>query len=52
VAPTIAGMLLSYQLGYGAVMMLCAGAAAVALIIYLFVYRQLLILVPGIADSD
>mgnify|MGYP006184609669 FL=1 len=52
VAPTIAGMLLSYQLGYGAVMMLCAAAAAVALIIYLFVYRQLLILVPGIADSD
>jgi predicted MFS family arabinose efflux permease len=52
VAPTIAGLLLSYQLGYGAVMVMCAAAAAVALMIYLFVYRQLLILVPDIADSD
>ena len=41
-APSIARMLLSYKLGDSAVMMMCALAAAVALCIYLYVYRELL----------
>lgn len=52
VAPTMAGMLLSYQLGFSAVMMMCALASAMALYIYLYVYRQLLQIAPNVADSD
>jgi predicted MFS family arabinose efflux permease len=52
IAPSIAGTLLSYQLGYSAVMILCATAAAVALLIYFFVYRQLMQLAPDIANAD
>ena len=51
-APSIAGMLLSYKLGYSAVMMMCALAATVALCIYLYVYRELLQVAPGIANAD
>ena len=51
-APSIAGMLLSYHLGFSAVMLLCAFGVAVAFFIYLFVYRQLSVLVPDIADAD
>ncbi len=51
-APTLAGMLLSYQLGYSAVMIMCALAATVALFIYLYVYRELLQVAPDIADAD
>lgn len=51
-APTLAGTLLSYQLGYGAVMVMCALASAVALLIYLYVYRELLRIAPQIADAD
>jgi len=51
-APTLAGTLLFYQLGYSAVMMMSALAAAVALCIYLYVYRQLLQIAPDIADAD
>lgn len=51
-APTLAGMLLSYQLGYSAVMIMCALASAVALFIYLYVYRELLQVAPDIADAD
>lgn len=52
IAPSMAGMLLSYQLGYSAVMIMCALATAVALYIYLYVYRQLLQIAPDVADSD
>ncbi len=52
IAPTLAGMLLSYQLGYSAVMLMCALAAAVALFIYIYVYRELLQVAPDIADAD
>jgi len=51
-APSIAGMLLSYHLGYGSVMLMCALASAVAFIIYFYVYRQLLQAAPAIADAD
>ena len=51
-APTLAGMLLSYQLGYSSVMMMCALATAVALGIYLYVYGKLLQVAPDIADAD
>ncbi len=51
-APSLAGMLLSYQLGYSAVMIMCALAAAVALCIYIYVYRELLQVAPDIADAD
>lgn len=51
-APTLAGMLLSYQLGYSAVMIMCALASAVALCIYLYVYRELLRVAPDVADAD
>ena len=52
IAPSMAGMLLSYQLGYSAVMIMCALATAIALYIYLYVYRQLLQIAPDVADSD
>jgi predicted MFS family arabinose efflux permease len=52
IAPSMAGMLLSYQLGYSSVMIMCALATAVALYIYLYVYRQLLQIAPDVADSD
>lgn len=52
IAPTMAGLLLSYQLGYSSVMIMCALATAVALYIYLYVYRQLLQVAPDVADSD
>lgn len=51
-APAIAGTLLSYQLGYSAVMIMCALAATVALFIYFYVYRALLQVAPEIADAD
>ncbi len=52
VAPTLAGTLLSYQLGYSSVMVMCALASAVALLIYGYVYRELLRVSPDIADKD
>ena len=52
IAPTMAGLLLSYQLGYSSVMIMCALATAVALYIYLYVYRQLLQVAPDVADSE
>lgn len=52
IAPSMAGMLLSYQLGYSSVMIMCALATAIALYIYLYVYRQLLQIAPDVADSD
>ena len=52
VAPTLAGTLLSYQLGYSSVMVMCALASAVALLIYGYVYRELLRVSPEIADKD
>ncbi|MDA9372144.1 MFS transporter [Porticoccaceae bacterium] len=52
IAPTMAGVLLSYQLGYSTVMIMCALASATALYIYLYVYRQLLQIAPNVADSD
>jgi predicted MFS family arabinose efflux permease len=52
IAPSLAGILLSYQLGYSAVMMMCALAAALALCIYVYVYRKLLRVAPEIADAD
>ena len=51
-APSMAGMLLAYQLGYSAVMVMCALAAALALCIYIYVYRELLQVAPEIADAD
>ena len=51
-APTLAGTLLAYQLGYSSVMIMCALAAAVALFIYLYVYRELLRVAPDVADAD
>lgn len=51
IAPTLAGTLLSYQLGYSSVMVMCALASAVALLIYLHVYRELLRAAPDIADA-
>lgn len=50
--PSLAGALLSYQFGYSGVMLLCASAAAIALLIYLYVYRSLLRIAPNIADAD
>jgi predicted MFS family arabinose efflux permease len=47
-APTLAGMLLSYQLGFSGVMIMCALAAAFALCTYLYVYRKLLVITPDI----
>ncbi len=52
IAPTLAGMLLSIQLGFGSVMLLAAFAGVVALFIYLYVYRKLLVLAPDVADAD
>ena len=52
IAPTMAGILLSYQLGYSSVMIMCALATAVALYIYFYVYRELLQVAPDVADSD
>ena len=52
IAPTMAGILLSYQLGYSSVMIMCALATAVALYIYFYVYRELLQIAPDVADSD
>ena len=52
IAPSMAGTLLSYQLGYSSIMIMCALATAVALYIYLYVYRQLLQIAPDMADSD
>ena len=52
VAPTLAGTLLAYQLGYSSVMGMCALASAVAVCIYLYVYRELLRVAPDIADAD
>ena len=52
IAPTMAGILLSYQLGYSSVMIMCALATAVALYIYFYVYRQLLQIAPDVANSD
>ena len=51
-APTLAGTLLAYQLGYSSVMVVCALAAAVALLIYFRVYNALLQLAPDLADAD
>ena len=51
-APTLAGTLLSYQLGYGSVMLMCAVASTIALLIYLHVYRALLRVAQEIADKD
>ena len=51
-APTLAGTLLSYQLGYGSVMLMCAVASTIALLIYLHVYRALLRVAPEIANKD
>ncbi|MDG1164418.1 MAG: MFS transporter [Porticoccaceae bacterium] len=51
-APAAAGMLLSFQLGYSSVMLMCAVTAAVALYIYHYVYRGLLQVAPDIADAD
>ena len=52
IAPTMAGILLSYQLGYSSIMIMCALATAVALYIYFYVYRELLQVAPDVADSD
>lgn len=52
IAPTMAGILLSYQLGYSSVMIMCALATAVALYVYFYVYRELLQIAPDVADSD
>ena len=51
-APTLAGTLLAYQLGYSSVMVVCALAAGVALLIYFRVYNALLQLAPDLADAD
>ena len=51
-APALAGTLLSYQLGYSSVMLMCALASGAALCIYLRVYRVLLRLDPDLADAD
>ncbi len=51
-APTLAGTLLYYQLGYSSVMIMCALASCIALCIYLYVYKQLLELAPVVADSN
>ena len=51
-APTLAGTLLSYQLGYDSVMLMCAVASTIALLIYLHVYRALLRVAPEIANKD
>ena len=47
-APTLAGMLLTYQLGYSSVMVMCALAAAFALCTYLYVYKKLSQITPDI----
>jgi len=51
-APAIAGTLLSYQLGYSPVMIMCALASAIAMAIYFYVYRELLKVAPDVADAD
>ncbi|MGY8985205.1 MAG: MFS transporter [Sphingomonadales bacterium] len=52
IAPSIAGMLLSLQLGFSPVMLLSAFASAIAFFVYIYVYRKLLVLAPDIADGD
>ncbi len=52
IAPSIAGTLLAYQMGYGAVMTLCAAASAIAAAIYLHVYRELLKTSPELANAS
>lgn len=47
-APTLAGMLLTYQLGFSGVMIMCALAAAFAMLTYLYVYRKLSQITPDI----
>jgi len=47
-APTLAGMLLSYQLGFSGVMIMCALASAFALCTYFYVYRKLTKITPDI----
>ena len=52
IAPSIAGTLLAHQMGYGAVMTLCATASAIAAAIYLHVYRALLNTSPELANAS
>ena len=52
VAPAAAGLLLSFQLGYSSVMLMCAATAAVALYIYRYVYLGLQQIAPDVADGD
>jgi predicted MFS family arabinose efflux permease len=52
VAPAAAGLLLSFQLGYSSVMLMCAATAAVALYMYHYVYRGLKQIAPDVADGD
>jgi len=47
-APTLAGMLLSYQLGFRGVMIICALASAFALYTYFYVYRKLTKITPDL----
>ena len=52
IAPSIAGTLLAHQMGYGAVMTLCATASTIAAAIYLHVYRALLNTSPELANAS
>ncbi len=52
IAPTIAGTILLYGEGYSSVMILCAIATAVALLIFTNVYRKLIQVAPSLANAQ
>ena len=52
IAPTIAGTILLYGEGYSSVMILCAIATALALLIFTNVYRKLIQVAPSLANAQ
>jgi len=52
VGPNIAASILAAGLGYGAVFIMCASAALVGMLIYLFMYLRLRKTIPALADAS
>lgn len=52
VGPNLAATLLSYELGYDAVFIMCAIASLTAMVIYGFMYVKLRRVIPALADAS
>ena len=52
IGPNLAATLLSYQLGYDAVFIMCACAALMSMIIYGTMYVRLRSVIPALADAS